>query len=63
MKAEQLNYHGIQEHFIFGDDDTNTSKENVGVINDRVPKTIVSDVDTAAGHLLLDNRSTTMTKN
>ena len=47
LKAEKLNCHQIQDNFIFGDDDANTSKETVVTINDLVLKTTVSDLDTA----------------
>ena len=61
LKVEQQNRHEKQKHYLFGDDDVNTSKDTVGTINNQVPKTIASDVDTDKGEQLLDKRSTTAT--
>ena len=61
LKVPQQNHHEIQKQYIFGNDYANTSKDPVETINDRVPTTIASDVDTDIGKKLSDNRSTTMT--
>ena len=61
LKAEAQKRNKIQGDFINGNDHANTSKDPVETINDRVPTTIASDVDTDIGKKLLDNRSTTAT--